>query len=106
MRAPGEPAVLANAFVQYQWKNGFGFGVGPQFKGWMYADDDDHLHIPSQVFFDGYIYFRQRTWDVSVNIQNITNARILDPVDVTFAGNDVVYIRQPVNASITFRYRL
>jgi len=23
MRAPGEPAVLANAFVQYQWKNGF-----------------------------------------------------------------------------------
>jgi outer membrane receptor for Fe3+-dicitrate len=106
MRAPGEPAVLANAFVQYQWKNGFGFGVGPQFKGWMYADDDDNLHIPSQIFFDGYIYFRQKTWDVSVNIQNITNARILDPVDVTFAGNDVVYIRQPVNASITFRYRL
>jgi len=106
MRAPGEPAVLANAFVQYQWKNGFGFGVGPQFKGRMYADDDDNLHIPGQLFFDGYIYFRQKTWDVSVNIQNITNARILDPVDVTFAGNDVVYIRQPVNASITFRYRL
>jgi len=40
----------------------------------MYADDDDNLHIPSQLFFDGYIYFRQKTWDVSVNIQNITNA--------------------------------
>ncbi len=106
MRAPGEPAVLANAFVQYQWTNGFGFVVGPQMKGWMYADDDDNLHIPSQVFYDGFIFFRKRTWDVQVNINNITNIRIMDPVDVTFAGNDVVFIRQPINASVTFRYRL
>lgn len=106
MRAPGEPETLGNAFVQYQWKSGFGVGIGPQYKGWMYADDNDQLHIPSEVFFDGYVFYRQRYWDVQVNIQNITNQRILDPVDVTFAGNDVVYIRQPVNASITFRYRL
>jgi outer membrane receptor for monomeric catechols len=105
MRAPGEPAVLGNAFVQYQWKSGFGFGVGPQYKGWMYADDEDQLHIPSEVFFDGFLFYRQRTWDVQVNVQNITNARLLDPVDVTFAGNDVIYVREPVNASITVRYR-
>ncbi|HZZ56347.1 MAG TPA: hypothetical protein VFE31_00855, partial [Opitutaceae bacterium] len=69
-------------------------------------DDEDQLHIPSELFFDGYIFYRQKRWDVTVNVQNITNVRILDPVDVTFAGNDVVYIRQPVNASITFRYRM
>ena len=106
MRAPGEPAILANAFVQYQWKNGFGFGVGPQFKGWMYADDDDSLHIPSEIFFDGYLFYRQKGWDVTINVDNITNVRIMDPVDVTFAGNDTLYVRQPIGASITFRYRL
>jgi iron complex outermembrane recepter protein len=106
MRAPGEPQLLANAFVQYQWKSGFGFGVGPQFKGWMYADDEDQLHIPSELFFDGYAFFRQKRWDVQVNIQNITDRRILDPIDVTFAGNNIIYVREPVNASITFRYHL
>jgi outer membrane receptor protein involved in Fe transport len=106
MRAPGEPEVLANAFVQYQFKSGFGFGVGPQVKGWMYADDDDSLHVPTQVLLDGYVFYRQKTWDVQINVNNITNARIEDPVDVTFAGNDAIYVREPVNASITFRYRL
>jgi outer membrane receptor for monomeric catechols len=106
MRAPGEPAVLANAFVQYQWKSGFGFGIGPQYKGWMYADDDDKLHIPSQIILDGFVYYREKSWDVQVNIQNMTNIRVMDPVDVTFAGNDSLYVREPINASITFRYRL
>jgi hypothetical protein len=106
MRAPGEPEILANAFVQYQFKSGFGFGIGPQLKGWMYADDDDNLHVPTQVLLNGYVFYRQRTWDVQVNVGNITNARIEDPVDVTFAGNDSLYVREPVNASITFRYRL
>lgn len=106
MRAPGEPETLANAFVQYQFKSGFGFGIGPQYKGWMYADDDDHLHVPSQILLDGYLFYRQKTWDVQINVENITNARIMDPVDVTFAGNDSLYVREPINASITFRYHM
>jgi iron complex outermembrane receptor protein len=104
MRAPGEPEVLGNAFVQYQWKSGFGFGVGPQFKGWMYADDEDELHIPGETFFNGFLFYRQKRWDVQVNVQNITNTRIVDPVDVTFAGNNILFVREPVNASITFRF--
>ena len=104
MKAPGVPEVLGNLFVQYEWKSGFGFGVGPQFQGRQYANDQDTLHIKSEVELDGFVYYRRKAWDVTINLKNITNERILDPVDVTFAGNDVVYVRPPITASVTLRY--
>jgi outer membrane receptor for monomeric catechols len=103
IRAPGVPQVLANAFVDYKFPNGFGFGVGPRFNGEQPANDQDTLHIPGEVEWDGYLFYRQKHWDVRVNVNNILNARLLDPIDVSFAGNDLVYVRQPITASITFR---
>jgi len=105
MKAPGVPEVLGNLFVQYQWKSGFGFGVGPQFQGRQYANDNDTLYIPPEYELDGFVYFRAKAWDVTVNVKNITDRRILDPIDVTFAGNDAIYVRPPITASITIRYR-
>jgi outer membrane receptor for monomeric catechols len=105
MKAPGVPEVLGNIFVQYQWKSGFGVGLGPQYQGRQYANDNDTLYIPPEYELDGFIYFRAKTWDVTVNGKNLTNRRILDPIDVTFAGNDAIYVRPPITASITIRYR-
>jgi len=105
MKAPGVPSVLGNVFVQYQWKSGLGFGLGPQFQGRQYANDEDTLSIPAEYELDGFIYYRAKTWDVTVNIKNMTNERILDPIDVTFAGNDAIYVRPPISASITLRLR-
>ncbi len=105
MRAPGVPQVLANAFIQYQFASGFGFGVGPQYHGREYADDEDALHIPAGYELDGYLFYRRKAWDVQVNFKNITNQRLLDPVDVTFAGNDAIFVRPPISASLTVRYR-
>ena len=72
--------------------------------GKQYANDQDTLHIPGEYELDGYVFYRKKTWDVQVNVKNITNERLLDPVDVTFAGNDAIYVRPPITASITFRY--
>jgi hypothetical protein len=38
-------------------------------------------------------------------VTNLTNARLLDPTDVTFAGNDTIYVRPPISASLTLRLR-
>jgi outer membrane receptor protein involved in Fe transport len=103
IRAPGVPQVLANAFVDYKFANGFGFGVGPRFNGEQPANDQDTIHIPGEIEWDGYLTYRRKTWDVRVNVNNILDARLLDPIDVTFAGNDLVYVRQPITSSITFR---
>jgi iron complex outermembrane receptor protein len=103
MRAPGIPQLMANFFVEYKFLGHFGVGAGPQILGREYANDEDTLHIPGEYSLDGYIFYQLKHWDVRLNIKNMTNQRLVDPVDVTFAGNDLVFVRQPISASLTFR---
>jgi hypothetical protein len=106
MKAPGVPPFLANFFVAYKFDSGFGFGVGPQFNGKQNANDEATLHIPFQYEVDGYVFYKTKKWDVQVSFKNLLNKALYDPIDVSFAGNDVVFRRQGLGASLTFRYRL
>ncbi len=104
MRAPGVPQLIANLYVEYKFRNGIGVGAGPNFIGKQYADDEDALYIPNEYEIDGYvIYAPTKKWDIRVNVSNLTNNRVLDPIDVSFAGNDTVFVRKPISASVTFR---
>ncbi len=103
MRAPGIPQFQANAFIQYNSPMGWGAGVGPQFNGKEYANDQDTLYIPNEVEFDGFVFYGTKKWDVRVNVKNLLNSRLLDPIDVSFAGNDLIFVRPPITASITLR---
>jgi outer membrane receptor protein involved in Fe transport len=104
IRAPGVPAVIGNFFIDYKLGYGVGVGIGPNFIGHQNADDEGLLHIPSEYQLDGYItYTPSKRWDLRFNVTNLTNNRILDPIDVSFAGNDVIYVRPPISASLTFR---
>jgi len=105
IQAPGVPRLLANAFVTYQFDSGFGFGAGPQLQGKQNANAEGTLVIPLQVQWNGFIFYRQKTWDVQLNLSNLTNERFYDPVDVTFAGNDLIFARPLITASLTVRYR-
>jgi iron complex outermembrane recepter protein len=103
-RAPGVPSLLGNLFVDYKLPYGFDIGGGPNFIGRQNQDDEGLLHIPSEYEFDGYIaYAPTKRWDIRLNITNLTNNRILDPIDTSFAGNDVIYVRAPISASLTIR---
>jgi hypothetical protein len=104
MRAPGIPQVQANAFAEYTHPPGFGGGLGPQLVGKQYANDEDTLYIPLEVELDGYLFYAAKNWSVRVNVKNLTNARLLDPIDVSYAGNSLIYVRPPIEASITLRY--
>ena len=104
MRAPGIPAMQANLFLVYTSPMGWGAGIGPQIQGKQYANDQETLHIPLETEWDGYLFYGKKEWDVRLNIKNLLNERILDPIDVSFAGNDTIYVRPPITASVTFRY--
>jgi outer membrane receptor for monomeric catechols len=106
MQAPGVPRFLANFFVDYKFAHGWGVGVGPQIIGSQHANDQGTLIIPTEYELDGYVYYKQKRWDARLNITNLTNNRVLDPIDVSFAGNDVIFVRKPISASITVRYHL
>lgn len=103
-KAAGVPRFMANAFVTYDIGRGFGAGIGPQLQGEQNANQEGTLVIPTQVEWDGFVYYRQKTWDAQVSITNLLNDRLLDPIDVGFAGNDVIYVRKPISAALTVRY--
>ena len=106
-RAPGVPCLLGNLFVDYKLPYGFDIGGGPNFIGRQNQDDEGLLHIPSEYQLDAYIaYAPSKRWDVRLNITNLTNNRIEDPIDTSFAGNDVIYVRAPISASLTIRVHL
>ncbi len=105
MREPGIPQLQANFFLVYTSPMGFSVGAGPQIQGRQYANDQETLHIPTEEEWDGYISYGQKSWDVRLNIKNLLNQRVLDPIDVSFAGNDTIYVRPPITASVTIRYR-
>jgi outer membrane receptor protein involved in Fe transport len=105
MRAPGIPQLEANAFIEYTSPIGLGAGAGPQIIGKQYANDQDTLYIPPEAEVDGYVFYGHGRWSVRVNIKNMLNARLLDPIDVSYAGNSLIYVRPPVSASITIRIR-
>ena len=48
-------------------------------------------------------YTPSKRWDLRLNITNLLSNRVLDPIDVSFAGNDVIYVRAPISASMTLR---
>jgi len=106
MRSPGIPQFQANAFLEYTDPLGWGVGAGPQFVGKQYANMQDTLSIPAEVEVDGFVFYGQRNWDVRINVKNALNARLLDPIDVSFAGNSLIYVRPPISASITLRLHL
>jgi iron complex outermembrane recepter protein len=101
MRTPGIPQFQANAFIEYTSPVGLGAGVGPQMIGRQYANDQDTLQVPFETEWDGFVFYRYKTWEVRVNVTNITNSRLIDPIDVSFAGNDTIFVRKPISASLT-----
>jgi outer membrane receptor protein involved in Fe transport len=94
---------MANFFIVYKFGAHFGIGAGPQIIGREYANDQDTLHIPGEYSLDGYVFYQRKHWDVRLNAKNLTDQRLLDPIDVTFAGNDLIFVRQPISLSLTFR---
>jgi outer membrane receptor for monomeric catechols len=105
MRAPGIPQLEANAFVEYTSPMGWGVGAGPQFIGKQYANDEDTLYIPPETEVDGFVFYGQGHWNLRLNIKNALNARLLDPIDVSYAGNSLIYVRPPISVSLTLRLR-
>ena len=104
IRSPGVPQFIANAFIKYDDPSGWAIGVGPIYQGNMNANDEETLVIRKQTEWDGFISFRAKRYSVQVSVKNLTNARLYDPIDVTFAGNDEIMPRPPISASVTVRY--
>lgn len=105
VRAASVPQILFNAYLTYQFNNGFGASMGPQLTGEQWQNQEGTLRIPTQYVINAFIFYRQPRWDVQVNFFNITNERNWTSIDPNFAGNDVIFPEQPFRVSGQVRYR-
>lgn len=85
---------------QQQALHGFGVGLGLTYKGDCYADSLNLYCVPAYVVLDAAVYYRQKTWDVTLNLRNLTDKTYY--VSPTFSGALPGDTR---SAMLTARYR-
>jgi outer membrane receptor for monomeric catechols len=104
-RAASVPQVMFNAYMTYQFDNGFGASVGPQVTGEQWQNQEGTLRIPTQFVINAFLFYRQPKWEVQVNFFNITDERNWTSIDPGFAGNDVIYPEKPFSVGGQIKYK-
>lgn len=104
-RAASVPRIMFNAYMTYQFDNGFGASIGPQVTGSQWQNQEGTLRIPAQYVINAFVFYRKPKWDVQINFFNITDERNWTSIDPSFAGNDVIYPEQPFRVSGQVRFK-
>jgi iron complex outermembrane receptor protein len=100
----GIPNLIFNAYFTYQLDCGLGLSIGPQVTGEIYENPQKTLKIPAQVTWNAALFFKQKCWEVQLNLYNLTDERNFSPVD-TFAANDLIFPNQPFHADLTIKLK-
>ncbi|GAB7542369.1 TonB-dependent receptor [Cupriavidus sp. 8B] len=80
--------------------HGWGVGLGLTYKGDSYADSLNLYRVPAYVVLDAAVYYRQKTWDLTLNLRNLTDKTYY--ISPTFSGALPGDTR---SAMLTARYR-
>ena len=78
--------------------------IGPQVTGEIYENPQKTLKIPAQVTWNASIFFKQKNWEVYLNLYNFTDERNWTPTD-PFAQNDLIFPNEPFNAELTVKLK-
>ena len=70
---PFAPKHLANMWLNYELKDGLGFGIGGNYTSNNYTNSSNSFTLPSYILLDGAIYYQKNNVRIGLNINNITN---------------------------------
>ena len=101
----GVPPWLFNAYVSYKFDNGFGVGFGSEVQAKQLANQEGSLKIPLQYTLNANVFYRQKRWEVQLNMYNLTDERNWTSIDPGFAGNDIIFPEQPFHLNGTVKIR-
>ena len=76
----------------------------PQVTGDGYFNLQGTLTIPAQVTLNGFIFYKQKNYEVRLSFFNITDERNWTP-PATFSNNDLIYPDEPFHMNATFKVR-
>jgi catecholate siderophore receptor len=100
-RAAFIPLNSANLWTSYSFKNGFGLGGGMVYNDDRFTGNDNLVTLPGYVRFDASAYYKQRHFDIVLNLRNVTNATYYESAH----NNAQIFPGSPINGLITMRYR-
>lgn len=74
-RIPGLSRLVVNSSVSYRFDSGFGGGLGGSWQSEQSGNLLDEYHIPSQVFLNAFVFYRQPRWEVNIDLLNVLDRR-------------------------------
>ncbi len=101
----GFPEVSANIYGSFKFKNGFGFGLGAQWRDTYYHNFDRNLVLPSTTTLRANFSYAREKWDVIVTIENLTDEDLFSGADPIFGANSLLLKSPGINGKIAFTYR-
>ena len=100
----GVPRYLANLWTTYDFSfagiKGFQVGGGINYQDKSYSDNTNVNSIPAATILNAEVAYLSPTWDVVLNVKNLTNARYF--IAANAAG---AYVGNPLSAYLTVRYK-
>lgn len=99
----GYPQFSANLFAIYEFENGFGFGVGPQYKSSFYNDNERTIKLPNALIWNANLFWRGDKWEVFARLNNITSEDYF--IGSTFAPNMIVTKAEPFSWEVAVKYK-
>lgn len=100
----GVPRYLANLWTTYDFSiagiHGFQAGLGVNYQDKSYSDITNVNSIPSATILNAELAYFSPTWDVILNLKNLTNARYF--IAANAAG---AYVGDGLSAYLTVRFK-
>ncbi len=101
----GFPEVSASIYGSFKFKNGFGFGLGTQWRDSYFHNFDRNLVLPSTTTLRANFSYSRERWDVIVTIENLTDEDVFSGADPIFGANSLLLKSPGTNGKVAFTYR-
>jgi outer membrane receptor protein involved in Fe transport len=103
---PGIPKILASTTTSYTSSSGFGGYLGLLFNDKYRLDYLNTVHINAQYTLNGGLFYRAASWEVKLDVFNITNQENFTTNFNGYFGGSLVFPEEPLSYLLTLKYRL
>jgi catecholate siderophore receptor len=96
------PVNSGNLWADWAFAQGWSAGLGVNASGDRFASASNLVRLGSYVTFDGALRYRTRTWDLDLNLYNLTNRKYIQS---GHGGSDILLLPGgPLTAQVTARF--
>jgi outer membrane receptor protein involved in Fe transport len=96
------PRHVGNVWATYQWKNGFGGGLGGRYLSSVFTSNENDVRLGGYATWDVTTFYRRERWELNFNLFNALNK------ERYFVGGiyrTQLYPGRPLNYLVTLRIR-